>query len=61
MKRRKRVAWLALGVFTMVASLLYFLVFSTFMEWPRPGWMPNLGPSLEKPEALGFGTGHLPS
>lgn len=60
-KRRKKIAWVTLGVFLIVAVLLYFLVFSTFMEWPRPGWMPNIGPNLKEPKALGIGTRLLPS
>lgn len=55
-RRRKKIAWVVLSLFIVVAILLYLFVFSESMGWPRPDGLINIGPAAEKTisEAMPF-------
>jgi uncharacterized membrane protein YvbJ len=60
-RRRKRIAWLTLAFFAILAILLYLFVFSEYMGWPRPDGLINIGPSAKGAFSLGLRALYLAS
>ena len=48
LRRRKKIARIALVLFVVIGILLYLFVFSESMGWPRPDGLINFGPAAKK-------------